>query len=80
LLQVAVAYLHIERGNYRGAAKLLLRLHQWLDPLPAQCRGVDVDKLKSNLQALQEALDQLGPDNLSALDRGLIRPIPLVGE
>lgn len=80
LLQVAVAYLHIERGNYRGAAKLLLRLHQWLDPLPARCRGVDIERLKANVQALQDAFDRLGPDNLADLDRGLIRPIPLVGE
>lgn len=80
LLQVAVAYLHIERGNYRGAAKLLLRLHQWLDPLPSHCRGVDVERLKANLQALQDAFDRLGPDHLAELDRGLIRPIPLVGE
>lgn len=80
LLQVAVAYLHLERGNYRGAVKLLLRLHQWLDPLPEQCRGVDVVGLKANLQSLQDTLDQLGPDNLAELDPGLIRPIPLVGE
>jgi predicted metal-dependent hydrolase len=78
MLQVAVAYLHIERGNYRGAAKLLLRLHQWLDPLPSRCRGVDVEALKANVRELQEALDRLGPGNLEQLDRTLIRPIPLV--
>lgn len=78
MLQVAVAYLHIQRGNFRGAAKLLLRLHQWLDPLPSRCRGVDVEALKSNVQELQDALDRLGPDNLDQLDRALIRPIPLV--
>ncbi|HLC05595.1 MAG TPA: DUF309 domain-containing protein [Anaerolineales bacterium] len=80
LLQVAVVYLHLERGNYRGAVKLLLRLHQWLDPLPARCRGVDVESLKANLQSLQAALDRLGPDRLGGLDQGLIRAIPLVGE
>jgi len=80
LLQVAVAYLHLERGNYRGAAKLLLRLHQWLDPLPARCRGVDVEQLKENLRLLQDALDRVGPDNLAALDRSLLRPIPLASD
>jgi predicted metal-dependent hydrolase len=78
MLQVAVAYLHIERGNYRGAAKLLLRLHQWLDPLPPRCRGVDVEALKANVRDLQEELDRLGPDNLEQLDPTLIRPIPLI--
>jgi hypothetical protein len=40
ILQVAVAYLHIQRGNYRGALKMFLRLRQWLDPMPDTCRGV----------------------------------------
>jgi predicted metal-dependent hydrolase len=78
MLQVAVAYLHIERGHYRGAAKLLLRLHQWLDPLPPRCRGVDVGALKANVRELQDALDRLGAENLAQLDRTLIKPIPLI--
>jgi predicted metal-dependent hydrolase len=78
ILQVDVAYLHIQRGNYRGAAKLLLRLHQWLDPLPAHCRGVDVQALRANIRELQRALDRLGPDHLAQLDPKLVRPIPLI--
>ena len=34
ILQVGIAYYQIERGNYRGAVKMLLRVRQWLDPLP----------------------------------------------
>ena len=77
LLQVAVTYLHIERGNYRGAAKMLLRIHNWLDPLPANCRGIAVDALKRNVQALRRSLDDLGPEGMSSLDRTLLAPIPV---
>jgi tetratricopeptide (TPR) repeat protein len=35
IIQVGVAYLQIERGNYDGAVKMFLRLRQWIDPLPA---------------------------------------------
>ena len=77
LVQVAVTYLHIERGNYRGAAKMLLRIHNWLGPLPAICRGIDVDALKRNVQALRQSLDELGPEGMSSLDRTLLAPIPV---
>lgn len=77
LLQVTVAHLHIERDNYRGASKMLLRVRQWLDPLPAACQGVDVDQLRADLDELREALREVGPEQLDGLDRSLLRPIPL---
>lgn len=78
LLQVTVAYLHIERGNYRGARKMLLRVRQWLDPLPAACRGVDVEELRAMVQRLRESLLALEPDQLAELDRSRLGPFPLL--
>jgi len=78
LVQVAVLYLQITRDNYRGAIKMLLRMRQWLDPLPERCRGVDVAALRRNLQALQAELEARGPQDIHEFDRGLLRPIPLV--
>jgi predicted metal-dependent hydrolase len=75
ILQVAVAYLQIERGNYRGAVKMFLRVRQWLDPLPDVCRGVDVAGLRDNARAVHEALLALGPERLAELDRNLIQPV-----
>jgi hypothetical protein len=57
LVQVAVICLHIQRGNIRGAAKVLLRLHQWLDPLPAVCRGLNVAGLRASIQELNTVID-----------------------
>lgn len=79
LLQVSVAYLHVEKGNYAGAVKMLLRVRQWLDPLPDQCRGVDTAALQRNVEAFSEAVHQAGESGFSSLDRDLLKPIPLIG-
>jgi predicted metal-dependent hydrolase len=80
LLQVAVAYLQVQRGNYRGAVKMMLRLKQWLEPLPGACRGVDLGKLKAQVQEFWAALEAAGPDGLGTLDRSLLRPVPMLAK
>ena len=79
LLQVAVAYLHLERGNLRGARKMLLRLRSWLAPLPDVCRGVDLAQLREDVNALQAALDAESSDPPTPIPAGLRRPILLRG-
>ena len=56
LLQFTIIHLHLSKDNLRGARKMLLRVHQWLDPLPPLCRGVDVATLKANVESLRDAL------------------------
>jgi uncharacterized protein len=75
ILQVAVAYLQIERGNYAGAKKMFLRLRQWLDPLPETCRGVDVRRLREDVEAVHPEMERLGPGRLEAIDRRLYKPV-----
>ena len=75
ILQVAVAYLQIERGNYRGAAKMFLRLRQWIEPLPATCRGVDVRGLRDSAYAVEAELLRLGEEKLQDFDRSLFLPL-----
>jgi CheY-like chemotaxis protein len=58
LLQVTVAYLHLERGNLRGAKKMLLRVRQWLDPLPDSCREVDIRHLRAEVDRLRIIFSQ----------------------
>jgi CheY-like chemotaxis protein len=76
ILQVAVSYLHLMRGNYQGALKMLLRVKQWLNPLPDTCRGLDIAILRQDLQALEEHLLNVGPEGLASLPENLIKPIP----
>jgi predicted metal-dependent hydrolase len=75
ILQVAVAYLQIQRGNYNGAYKMFLRLRQWLDPLPDECRGVDVALLRSQALAARAELEALGPEGIATFDRSLLKPL-----
>ena len=79
ILQVAVAYLQITRQNYRGAAKMFLRLRQWMDPLPDICRGVHVGVLRRQAQAAREALLNLGEERIAEFDRSLLRPVEWEG-
>jgi len=80
ILQVGIAYYQIERGNGRGALKMLLRARQWLEPLPDVCRGVDVAALQADADRVHAALTALEPQRIAEFDRALFRPIRLVAE
>jgi hypothetical protein len=56
LLQVAVAWLQIERKNSRGASKMMLRVREWLDPLPERCMGIDLAAVKRSVAELDASL------------------------
>ena len=75
ILQVGVAYLQIERGNYNGALKMFLRLRQWIDPLPLVCRGVDVARLREDAIQVHQALLALGPERITSFDRSMFKPV-----
>jgi predicted metal-dependent hydrolase len=75
ILQTGIALYQIERGNYRGAVKMLLRLRQWLDPLPDTCRGVDVAGVRKMVTAVHEAVQSLGPEQIDQFDWSLVQPI-----
>ncbi len=77
ILQVAVAYYQIERGNYRGAVKMFLRVRQWLNPLPDVCRGVDLARLRDDTEASFARVSELGAERISEFDKSLVRPIKL---
>ncbi len=75
LVQLAVVYLQIERGNRAGAVKILQRLWHWIEPLPDTCRGIDVVGVRADARAVQQALEALAPHEMGRFDRGLLRPL-----
>jgi len=75
VLQIAVAYLQIERQNYRGAVKMFLRARQWLSPLPDFCRGININRLKDDANQIHQILVELGPDGLDNFDYSILPPI-----
>jgi uncharacterized protein len=78
ILQVAVAYLQIERRNYQGAVKMFWRLRQWIDPLPDECRGVNIAKLREDARQVYQALIGSGNERIAEFDRNLFKPVEFV--
>ncbi|HEY3345261.1 MAG TPA: DUF309 domain-containing protein [Anaerolineaceae bacterium] len=76
ILQVGVAYYHIQRGNYVGARKLFHRSRRWLDRLPAEYGGIDLTQFREDAKRVETTLIRLGPDQTAELDPGLMKPIP----
>jgi len=79
ILQIAVTYLHITRGNYQGAVKVHARSQKWLRDWPEVCRGIAVGQLKRDAEVVLAEAQRLGPARLSFLDRSLLRAIQFSG-
>jgi predicted metal-dependent hydrolase len=75
ILQTAVTYLHIQKGNYAGAIKVSTRARVKLERWPDYCRGVDVAALRKDLADVMEMLARLGPQHIDAFDQGLFKPV-----
>lgn len=75
ILQISVAYLQLERQNYLGAVKMFWRSRQWINPLPDECQGINVARLRADAQAVYLALTALGADRLEAFDWQLLKPV-----
>ncbi|MBK9122028.1 MAG: DUF309 domain-containing protein [Chloroflexi bacterium] len=78
ILQIGIAYYHVEGGNWRGALKMLDRGLRWADFAPETCQGVDVEALRRNARRLRRAIAEAGPDRLDTVDRALLTPVPMV--
>src|SRR5512134_4201428 len=75
ILQIAVVYLHITRNNYQGAVKVYGRSRKWLQAWPETCRGIDVGKLRRDVEAAINEVKRLGPDRIAAFDRSRLKPV-----
>jgi predicted metal-dependent hydrolase len=75
VLQVGVAYLQIQRGNYAGARKIFQRAWQYLNVLPDVCQGVDVAQFKADAQAALAELERLGPERIAEFPDALFKPV-----
>jgi predicted metal-dependent hydrolase len=56
LIQCAVAFVHLERGNYRGAKKLFRTACGYLNRYPSPLEGIDVEKLLKEFQTFFETI------------------------
>ena len=56
MIQAAVAILHAERGNWRGARSTWNKAHAKLDPLPAEHMGIALGELREATAAFIAAM------------------------
>jgi len=75
MLQAAVTYFHITRGNYEGAVKLYERCMKLLREYPDVCRGIQVGKLKKDLNDVIQAVQGLGSERIKEFDTSLFKDI-----
>jgi len=75
ILQIAVVYLHITRGNYNGAIKVYRRGQPKLNDWANICRGIYVDELRKNAETVMKEVQRLGADRISEFDLSLLKPI-----
>ncbi len=78
ILQVGVAFHHIEQGNWAGAIKMFRRGLPRLRDLPPVCQGVDVASLYRAAERIHRQVTALGPDRLHEVDRTAFPRIRLV--
>lgn len=75
LILVSVAYFHLTRKNYYGALKILLRLRQWIYPLPVICCGINIGHLREDTELIFSELISLGPENIGKFNFSLCKSI-----
>jgi hypothetical protein len=78
ILQVAVGYYHIQRGNYIGARKMFKRCRRWLAPFPDACQGINLAGLRGDMQAVEDAIVHLGPDKIAHFDTTLFKLVEYI--
>jgi predicted metal-dependent hydrolase len=75
ILQAGVVYLHIERDNYNGAVKTYRKVQKWIQPWPDVCRGIEIGRLRHDLDTVIAEVKRLGPDRLVGFNRSLFKPV-----
>ena len=79
ILLAGVTYLHVKRVNYSGAVKVYGRSQKWLTKWPHTCRGVEVERLRTDLNAVIAEVRRLGPEHLAEFDMALLKPVVVNG-
>lgn len=80
IIQVAAGFVHVQRGNWHGAVRLLGEGAEKLEPFRPACLRVRIEPLLFEVAAWRRRLAALGPERM-ADTRGFALPrIELVGE
>jgi predicted metal-dependent hydrolase len=69
ILQISVAFYHVQKGNWPGMIKMMERGKGKLMPFRPSCRGIDVAGLLLDVDRCQADLREMGPDGMARFDR-----------
>jgi len=75
ILQIAVVYLHVTRGNYNGAIKVYGRSQRWIKDWPEICRGIYVEELRKDAETVITEVRKLGMEKISEFNLSLLKPV-----
>jgi predicted metal-dependent hydrolase/CheY-like chemotaxis protein len=78
ILQVGVAFYHIEQGNWAGSLKMFRRGLPRLRALPPVCQGIDIARLHAAAEAIHREVTRLGKDKLHEFDHSRFPTIHFV--
>lgn len=79
ILQIGVGFYHLSRGNFYGAARLMERGMELLQPFAPACMGVDVAQLLAETDRARAALVGGGPGAMAQFDEALIPCVRFLG-
>jgi hypothetical protein len=77
ILQIGVAFYHLQAGRYRPVLTLLERGSGYLQPFVPQCMDVDVARFLDDAARCLAQVKWLGPDRLDDFDLSLIPRIEI---
>ena len=80
ILQIGIAFLHLQRGNQPGMVKLCRSGIDYLQPFLPCCQHVDVARLLKETESILQKAEQLGPQGLPELQQLNLPRIELVAD
>lgn len=69
ILQVGVAFFHMENNNWSGAVKLFRRGLPKLRNLPEVCQGVEIGMFYRQADSIHREISSMGAESLKSFDR-----------
>jgi predicted metal-dependent hydrolase len=79
ILQIGVAFHHLQRRNHHGTVYMLTRGRGYLAPFVPRCQGVDVARLVADAEAALAEVERLGPTRLDDFNWRLAPKVQLTG-
>jgi len=68
ILQIGLAFLQMERNNWRGAIKMFQRGFPYLSDLPPVCRGIHLAPFRASVTDIYADVMALGPEAMDEFD------------